>query len=393
MLGNTTLVVASASILGKQMQKTELKELAKLFLELGCTSFGGPAVAIALMQKEVVAKRQWMTEQHFLDLVGATNLIPGPNSTEMAIHIGRERAGWKGLLVAGLCFILPAVLITAVFAWFYKAYGQLPAVKPFIYGIAPAIIAVILKALVPLAQKALKTKELAFIGLAALILSFLHANEIWVLFGAGFLGMLLLSFRNNNTRTKKRSLIPFAFAQVPGLTAGVTNANLFFIFLKIGAVLYGSGYVLFAFMDSELVSRGLLTRHQLVDAIAVGQFTPGPVLSSVTFVGYQLNGLIGALVSTIAVFLPSFVFVALLNPFVKKMRNSPLFSAFLDAVNIASVAIIAAVCFAMGRESILDWRTAFIAAASLILLLWFKKLSAAWIVMGGALLGFLLTYV
>lgn len=313
-------------------ESSKLKEVAKLFFKLGVTAFGGPAAHIAMMQDEVVTKRKWLTEQHFLDLIGATNLIPGPNSTEMAIHIGHERAGWKGLIVAGLCFILPAVFITGIFAWLYKEYGQLPEVLPFIYGIKPAIIAVILAAVYPLAKKSLKTFELTIIGIIVLIFSLLNFNEIYLMFGAGIIALLLTSFKNNKNTN---SFIPLPLLQISSTTfISATNLNLFLIFLKIGAILYGSGYVLFAFLDTELVSTGLLSRQQLIDAIAVGQFTPGPVFSSVTFIGYQINGLSGAIVSTIGIFLPSFVFVALLNPLVKKMRNSKLFAVFLDAVNV-----------------------------------------------------------
>jgi chromate transporter len=375
------------------MSKSNLREVAWLFLKLGVTGFGGPAAHIAMMRSEVVTKRKWLTEQHFLDLIGATNLIPGPNSTEMAIHIGHERAGWKGLIVAGLCFILPAVIITGIFAWLYKQYGQLPEVQPFVYGIKPAIIAIILGAVFPLAKKSLKSVELALIGLAVLGFSLLRYNEIYLMFGAGFLAIFLTSIRNKESGTAK-SIFPFTFLQIPGITVfAATNFNLFLIFLKIGAILYGSGYVLFAFIDTELVSTGIISRQQLIDAIAVGQFTPGPVFSSVTFIGYQINGLTGAIVSTIGIFLPAFIFVALLNPLVKKMRNSVLFSGFLDAVNVASVAIIISVCYAMGKETITDWRTISIAVASMLLIIRFKKINSALIVLGGSLGGYLLTLI
>jgi chromate transporter len=370
---------------------TDLKDIAKLFLKLGVIGFGGPAAHIAMMQEEVVIKRKWLTEQHFLDLIGATNLIPGPNSTEMAIHIGHEKAGWKGLIIAGLCFILPAVLITGFFAWLYKLYGQLPEVQPFVYGIKPAIIAIILGAVYPLAKKSLKSLELVVIGVLVLACSLLSFNEIYLMFGAGIIALLLTSFKNNKNII---GFFPFPFLQVTGTTLiSATNLNLFWLFLKIGAILYGSGYVLFAFLDTELVSTGLLSRQQLIDAIAVGQFTPGPVFSSVTFIGYQINGLTGAIVSTIGIFLPSFVFVALLNPLVKKMRNSKLFSAFLDAVNVASVAIIVSVCFSMGKDTITDWRTITIAVLSIILTFGYKKINSAFIVLGGSLLGYLLTLI
>lgn len=369
---------------------SEVKEVAKLFLKLGFTAFGGPAAHIAMMQQEVVAKRNWMSEQHFLDLIGATNLIPGPNSTEMAIHIGRERAGLKGLIVAGLCFILPAVLITGILAVLYKQYGHIPKIQPFIYGIKPAIIAIILAAIYPLGKKSLKSTKLAFIGLAVLACSLLGINEIYLLFGAGLIAILE---KNINSRTLN-SLSPIGLLQVFNTSFfSLPSAKLFFIFLKIGAILYGSGYVLFAFLDTELVSKGLLSRQQLIDAIAIGQFTPGPVFSSVTFIGYQINGLSGAFFSTIGIFLPSFIFVALLNPLVKKMRDSATFSTFLDAVNIASVAIIISVCYTMGREVISDWKTILIVLLSITFTFWFNKINTAFVVVGGSLLGYLLSLI
>jgi chromate transporter len=371
--------------------KAEIKAIANIFLKLGIIGFGGPAAHIAMMRDEVVVKRKWLTEQHFLDLIGATNLIPGPNSTEMAIHIGYEKGGWKGLIVAGLCFIVPAVLITGVFAWLYKQYGQLPAVQPFIYGIKPAIIAIILGAIFPLAKKSLKSTELIIIGLVVLVCSLLNINEIYLMFGAGFFALFITYIRNNKQHNIN-SILPLAVLQITNTAIlSVTNANLFWIFLKIGAILYGSGYVLFAFLDTELVATGLLSRQQLIDAIAVGQLTPGPVFSTVTFIGYQINGFTGAIVSTIAIFLPSFIFVALLKPMVKKMRNSKLFSAFLDAVNAASVAIIVAVCFDMGKESITDWRTLLIAILSIVIAFGFRKINSAFVVLGGSIIGYLLT--
>ncbi|AOZ98745.1 chromate efflux transporter [Flavobacterium commune] len=372
------------------VDKAELKDLAKLFLKLGIIGFGGPAAHIAMMREEVVVRRKWLTEQHFLDLIGATNLIPGPNSTEMAIHVGHEKAGWKGLLIAGLCFILPAVFITGIFAWLYKQFGQLPRVQPFVYGIKPAIIAVILGAIFPLAKKSLKSFELLIVGLLVLSCSLLGINEIYLMFGAGFLALFLDSIRNKSLRNTN-SVFPLAFLPITKTVfLSVTNSNLFLIFLKIGAILYGSGYVLFAFLDTELVATGFLSRAQLIDAIAVGQFTPGPVFSSVTFIGYQINGLSGAVVATIGVFLPSFVFVVLLNPLVKKMRNSNSFAVFLDAVNVASVAIIVAVCVLMTKETITDWRTILIAVLSIGVSFGYKKLNSAFVVLGGSLMGYLL---
>ncbi len=372
-------------------QNNNIKELAYIFLKLGFTAFGGPAAHTAMMQEEFVVKRDWLTEQQFLDLMGATNLIPGPNSTELAIHIGKEKGGWKGMFIAGGLFIFPAFLFSGFFAYLYKQYGQLPQIEPFIYGIKPAIIAIILAAVYPLGKKSLKSKELGIIGALVLVLSFFIQNEILLMFGSGILFLVYHSFKNKNRGTLN-SLALLVIAPLPlATTTVVTNGNLFWIFLKIGVILYGSGYVLFAFLDTELVTTGILSRQQLIDAIAVGQITPGPVTSSVTFIGYQINGFWGAIVSTFAVLLPSFVFVALLNPLLKFVRNSNLFSHFLDAVNIASVALIVSVCFIMGRDVITDWKTIFIAVTSLVITFGYKKVNSVAIILIGSLLGYVLT--
>lgn len=371
-------------------ERNNLKEIAKLFLKLGVIGFGGPAAHIAMMQEEVVIKRKWLNEQHFLDLIGATNLIPGPNSTEMAIHIGHEKAGWKGLIVAGFCFIFPAVIITLLFAYLYKEYGQIPTIKPFLYGIKPAIIAIILSAIFPLAKKSFKTIQLSIIGIFVLVLSLLNFNEIILMFGAGLIALLIYYLKQKKNESIS-TFIPIALFEFTNTNViSSTNLNLFVVFLKIGAILYGSGYVLFAFLDAELVATGLLSRTELIDAIAVGQFTPGPVFSSVTFIGYQINGFTGALISTIAIFLPSFIFVALLNPLVKKMRNSNVFSAFLDAVNVASIAIIVSICLEMGKETIIDWRTVLIAIISIIITFNYRKINSAYFVLGGSIMGYIL---
>ena len=369
----------------KDIDRSPLGEIAALFLKLGCVSFGGPVVHIALMEKEVVTKRQWMTPEHFLDLIGATNLIPGPNSTEMTMHIGHERAGFKGLIVAGFCFILPAVLITAVFAWAYQQYGTLPEVQPFIYGIKPSIIAVVLFLMISLAKKAVKSYDLAAIGLASGAFVLLGFSEIAVLFAAGIAGILLFLIRKRVTRLN-------IFAPLIIVTV-VSDLKIFWIFLKIGSILYGSGYVLFAFLDDALVNSGIISKEQLIDAIAVGQFTPGPVFSSATFIGWQIGGATGALAATIGIFLPSFAFVALLNPLIPKLRKSKVMSVFLDAVNVSSVAIISAVILEMGREVLVDWRTILIAIAGFLISYFFKNVNTAFTIFGGSLLGYALTFV
>ncbi len=369
--------------------KTPLTEIALLFFKLGSIAFGGPAAHIAMMEDEVVKKRKWMSQEHFLDLVGATNLIPGPNSTEMTMHCGYERAGWKGLFVAGFCFIFPAVLITSGLAWLYHVYGQLPEVAPYIYGIKPAVIAIIVMAAYRLGKKAIKTGWLALLGIIAVVASLIGANEILILFGCGLLGWLFFVFKNTRNTLHGVSLLLF-FQIADPVKAG--TLKIFLIFLKIGAILYGSGYVLFAFLDSELVSRGWLDRQELIDAVAVGQITPGPVLSTATFIGWQMHGVSGALAATIGIFLPSFLFVLILNPLIPKMRKSRIIRAFLDAVNVAAVALIIAVCIEMGRDTLTDWRTILIASISLIVVFFFKKVNSAFVVLGGALMGYLLTF-
>ena len=370
-----------------QTEKSSLRELAGLFLKLGLTSFGGPVAHIAMMQKEVVEKRNWMDHAHFMDLIGATNIIPGPNSTEMAIHIGHERAGWKGLLVAGSCFILPAVMITGVIAYFYQLYGQLPEVRPFIYGLQPAVIAIILSAVFPLAKHSLKNIQLAMLGLLSLAASLAGFNEVIVMFGAGLI--MTSIYLAGKQKTGLRNLVPLVLINIPLFSQ--TNMRLFWVFLKIGAILYGSGYVLFAFLDSELVANGILSRHQLIDAIAVGQFTPGPLFSSVTFIGWQINGWQGAITATIAVFLSSFVFVVILNPLVPRLRKSTVFSSFLDGVNIASVAIIFTVCIHFCEATFSDWRQILIAVISLIIVFKFRKVNTVFLIIGGSALSYFLS--
>ena len=369
----------------KVSDKGRLREIAGLFLKLGFLSFGGPAAHIAMMEAEVVKKRKWMDADHFLDLIGATNLIPGPNSTEMAMHCGHERAGLRGLVVAGVAFIFPAVLITSLFAWLYVTYGQLPEAEPFIYGIKPAVVAIIASALITLGKKALKTKELYVLGTLCVVLSLVGVNEILALFLTGVLALLLYLFRQRGSGV-------FPVLLMPLTTGGVTADSLrvFLIFLKVGALLYGSGYVLFAFLDAELVATGLMSRTELMDAVAVGQFTPGPVLSTATFVGWILQGPEGALLATIGIFLPSFLLVALLNPLIPRMRKWKPVSAFLDGVNVGSVAVILAVCLQMGFEAVTDWRTTLIFLLGLLVVFFFKKVNSAWLVIGGSALGLLL---
>ena len=372
-----------------QKDRSPLAEVAKVFLKLGLIGFGGPAVHIAMMEEEVVRKRQWVSHQHFLDLIGATNLIPGPNSTEMALHCGQERAGWKGLLVAGACFILPAVIITGLLAWAYQQYGTLPQVAPFIYGVKPAIVGVVISLMITLGRKALKSIELGFIGIICILLALYGINEIYILFGAGLAGMLIFFAKNNPASVN--IILPLSFLLTEDIRITSTHWKIFWIFLKVGSILYGSGYVLFAFLNTELVKPGLLSHQILIDAVAVGQFTPGPVFSSATFIGWQMGGLNGAMAATAGIFLPSFLFVAFLNPLVQKLRSSTVMSAFLDTVNMASIALILSVCVDMSKAAITDWKTILIAILGLSVSLAFKKkLNSAFVVLGGSVLGYLL---
>jgi chromate transporter len=350
-----------------------VSELAKLFTKLGTTAFGGPAAHVAMMHEEVVVRRQWLTREEFLDLVSAANLIPGPNSTELAIHIGHRRAGWPGLFVAGTCFILPAALIVTACAWTYVQYGSLPQAAGLLYGIKPVIIAIVAIALRDLGRSALKDATSVTICAASILLAALGWNELLVLLLGALAGAL--------PRTAVRAVAPF------GLWP------LFWFFAKVGSVLYGSGYVLLAFLRADLVERWhWLTEAQLLDAIAVGQFTPGPVFTTATFIGYLLGGGPGAAVATIGIFAPAFFFVAISGPLVPRIRRSPIAGAALNGVNAASLALMAVVAYSLGRSALIDWPTVLLALASAAVLLRFK-VNSAWLVLGGAVIGFYSRYV
>lgn len=381
-----------------QRTKASLQELALLFLKLGTIAFGGPAAHIAMMEDEVVRRRRWMTRQEFLDLLGATNLIPGPNSTEMAIHIGHRQAGWMGLLVAGTSFILPPALIVTGFAWAYVRYGSIPEVKGLLYGVKPVIIAVVLQALWSLGRTAIKTKLLAALGIAALVFSFLGIHELLVLFGGGVVaGIARTTWQQIKGGKNLRALIstmPPAMLFQSGATTAATASfglwPLFLFFLKVGAVLYGSGYVLLAFIRADLVERWhWLTESQLLDAVAVGQVTPGPVFTTATFIGYVLGGPKGAAVATVGIFLPAFFFVAVSGPLVPRIRRSPMVGAFLDGINAASLALMVLVTYQLGRAAIVDLTTIALALISAVLLVRFRA-NSAWLVLGGAIIGWLL---
>lgn len=392
-----------------------IAEVIRVCGKLGIIGFGGPAAHIAMLEDEAVTRRQWLSREHFLDLVGATNLIPGPNSTEMMIHIGYVRAGWPGLVLAGICFVLPAVVLTTILAWVYVEFGSLPAVQPFLLGVKPAILAVILGALWRLGRTASKPQAavqtrilLGVIGSVVAIAVLLGVPEIWALVAGGVLGMFALVLAATGWGgpatllalpvgwkgywAESAAAIPFkwmvALGAIAGPAVGLGALGLFF--LKVGSVLYGSGYVLVAFLEGELVHEyGWLTQQQLLDAIAIGQFTPGPVLSTAAFIGYLLAGVPGAAISAAAIFAPSFVFVAILNPIVPRLRRSQWMSAFLDAVNVSAVGLMAAVLLRLTTDVITAWPAALLALlAAVAVLRW--RISSAWIVLGGALLGWLL---
>ena len=378
-----------------------MEQLARLFLRLGTTAFGGPAAHIAMMEDEVVRRRQWITRERFLDLLGATNLIPGPNSTEMAIHIGHHEAGWAGLVVAGACFIVPASLITLGLAWAYVHFGTRPQAGAVLYGVKPVIIAIVVQALWGLTRTAVKNKPLAALVLLAVAACALGVNELIVLLAAGGAAVAIHSISNRAVPRSfgltgwagsSGSMLPVATSVAADVTLATPFSliALFLFFLKVGAILFGSGYVLLAFLRADLVDHWhWLTDGQLLDAVAMGQITPGPVFSTATFIGYLLGGVPGAIVATAGIFLPSFVFVALSGPLVPRLRRSPTAGAFLDGVNVGSLALMAVVTFTLGRAAIVDVPTALLAAASAFLLMR-VRVNSAWLVLGGALVGFTL---
>ena len=380
----------------------KIGQLLGLFLKLGVTAFGGPAAHIAMMEDEVVTRRGWMTRERFLDLIGATNLIPGPNSTEMAIHIGFVRAGIVGLVVAGVSFILPAALLTLGCAWAYDQFQTVPEAEALLYGIKPAVIAVILSAVWRLGNTAAKGPFLIAIGLLVMLSVLFGINEIIALLSGGIVGIL---WQLGSRLGKGKTLLGFAWLPSSNLTLSVTAASpssvtltsLGLFFLKIGCVLFGSGYVLIAFLQGGLVEQyQWLTQQQLLDAVAIGQFTPGPVLTTATFIGYVLAGPLGALVATLGIFGPSFLFVLATNPLIPRLRQSAVAGAFLDAVNASAIGLMAAVTVELARHTLIDWETkqvdwaaGLIALASAVVLFRYK-VNAAWLVLGGAVIGWLL---
>ena len=398
-----TELAQSATEIPGPPPKGSLAELALFFLRLGITAFGGPAAHIAMMEDELVRRRKWLSREKFLDLLGASNLIPGPSSSELAIHIGYLRAGWMGLVVGGICFIFPAAILVACIAWAYVRFGHLPAVAGVLYGVKPVVVAVILQALWGLGRTAVKSWAIGVVGAICFVLSFFGMNSLLILFGAGAIlacarafsagklekgmpgpgGMALLwkMFQPNAARIFPWAGALGAAAIVPGMW------SLFLVFLRIGSVVFGSGYVLLAFLRADLVvHRAWVTDAQLVDAIAIGQVTPGPVFTTATFLGYLLRGSAGAVVATAGIFLPAFILVAVSGPLIPFLRRSAAAGAFLDGVNVASLALMAAVGYQLGRAAMVDGLTMALAIASAVLLLRFR-VNSAWLVLGGAAAG------
>lgn len=390
--------IVSYQDLDPQQKRKRLQELAAVFLKLGAIAFGGPAAHIAMMDSEVVNQRRWMSREKLLDLLGVTALIPGPNSTELAIHIGYERAGWRGLLVAGACFILPAMTIVWMLAALYARYQTLPQLEWLLYGIKPVIIAVVLQALWLLGKKAAKDAPTIIAGVVAIAAYFAGFSEILLLLLLGVAVMLVKTWQRQGTLSGL-FLLPFSgtvasqvagsIAQAPAQTTTQTVGwfNVFLFFLKIGSILYGSGYVLLAFLQRDLVERNQwLTSQQLLDAVAIGQLTPGPVFTTATFIGYLLAGNAGAIAATIGIFLPAFVLVWIVNPWVPKLRQSPWVSGFLDGVNAASLGLMAGVTYTLARTALVDWLTIVLAVVGAIALFRFR-VNSAWLVLAGGAIG------
>ena len=370
-----------------------LLELSLLFLRLGFTAIGGPAVHIAMMEEEVVTRRGWLTRAEFLDLLSATNLIPGPNSTEMAIHVGRVRAGWPGLLVAGCSFILPASILVTALAWAYVRYGSLPQVSGVLYGVKPIVIALIVQAVLKLGKSAVKSTWLAVVGTVAALATALGADQLAVLAGGGVLTGLIYWQRSGRRESERVAAFLGGGTGLTGIVAGsslvapFSLTALFLVFMKVGAILFGGGYVLVALIRSNLVTRlGWISERQLLDAIAMGQVTPGPLSTTATFIGYLLGGFPGAVIATVAIFLPAFFFVAISGPLVPRLRRSPLAGAVLDGVNVAALALIAVVTWQLFRSAVVDWTTLILAGLSFLLLIRYR-VNSVWLVLGGAMIG------
>jgi chromate transporter len=366
-----------------------LRDVATLFLKLGTIGFGGPAAHIAMTHDEVVVRRHWFDDRQYADMIAMSNLIPGPNSTEVAMHVGRERAGGRGLALAGVCFILPAALLMLGFAWAYERYGAEPQAEWLLYGVKPVVIALIVQAIWLLGRATLRGALVPAVGAVALVAAFVGVPELLVLVGAG----LVVAVGRAGARLRGTGvvaplpLLAWLGGSGSGAAASVGLVPLFFQFLWIGSVLFGSGYVLVAFLQGQLVdARGWLTEQQLLDAVAIGQVTPGPLFTTATFIGYLLAGVPGAVVATVGIFLPGFVLVALTGPLIPHLRRSPVFGAFLDGVVAGSLALMVWVAWVLGRDAIVDgWTVALALVSALLLLRW--RVNATWLVLGGAVAG------
>jgi chromate transporter len=376
-----------------QSSQDSASEVAKLFLKLGTIAFGGPAAHIAMMHGEMARRRHWVSEERFLDLLGAANLIPGPSSTELAIYLGYDHAGWKGLISAGVCFILPAMLMVLAIAWAYVNYGATPQATWLLYGIKPVIVAIIIQALWGLFKTAAKGPLLVAAGALVIGLYLVDFNPIALLFGSGVLVMLVKNARRpggvqQNTGANAALLSTVGASSVAGMApVPFSMSTLFLTFLKLGSVVFGSGYVLLAFLRNDFVYRlGWLSDRQILDAVAVGQFTPGPVFTTATFIGYIVGGLSGALLATVGIFLPSFIFVVIVFPIVGILRRSSWTSGFLDGVNVGALVLMAGVTWQLGRAAVIDWVTVLLALISCVLVFRFK-INSAWLVLGGAAAG------
>ena len=367
------------------MERVELRSVALLFLRLSVTAFGGPAAHTAMMHRECVRRRSWIDERSFVDHMALTNLIPGPNSTELSMLIGRHVSGAPGLLLAGACFIVPASLIVLAFAWLYVEYGETPSAEGLLYGIAPVVIAIVGQAIVSLARTALKGVLLWILRAITFALALAGINELIVLFGAG---LIMVAIRTG--RSALGVFVPIGIEVAGAAAADVQLDRLFLVFLKIGAVLFGSGYVLLAFIEADFVDRlGWLTQQQLIDAVAIGQFTPGPLFTTATFVGYVLAGFPGALLSTAGIFLPSFVFSAIVFPLSDRMRRTEWTSALMEGFHAGAIGLMAAVAWQLGRTAIVDVPAALLSLAALGALLRFD-INSAWLVIAGGAAGLLL---
>lgn len=392
------LMAVASALMPAELQT--LREIAVSFLRLGTTAFGGPAAHIAMMEQEFVRRRGWLSHEEFLDMLGATSLIPGPNSTEMALHIGHQRGGWKGLVVGGVCFIIPAMLIVIAAAWAYQRYGSLPEFQGIMHGIKPVVVAIISQALWRLAPAAVRSGFLALVGSIAVLASLVGAGPLTMLFGAGIF-TAATAWIDRERRSEALGAIaipgwPGIVAMLKSGAAAVTATpfsllGLFLFFLKVGAVLYGSGYVLLAFLQTDLVDRlHWITQSQLLDAVAVGQVTPGPVFTTATFIGYLLGGMTGAVAATIAIFVPGFIYVAASRPLIPRIRRSMVAGAFLDGVNVGALALLAVVTLQLSRAALIDVVTVAIAAASVAVLIR-SRINSAWMIFAGGMIGLLLT--